>query len=102
MQDEGALILWTRDQHHNVITIQLMCSDSESLEHISMTSTLADFSTSGAERPSTLLQQLKRKLENWRTRATDDLLFAFEEYCETIHTILDFEKEASLSEHISM
>ena len=31
MKDEGAPALWTRDQHHDVITIQSICSDSESL-----------------------------------------------------------------------
>ena len=102
MKDEGAPVLWTRDQHHDVITIQPMCSDSDNLEHTSMTPTLADVSTPGAGRLPTLLQQLERKLDNLEIRATDDFLFAFKENCETIHTILDFEKEASLSEHIPM
>ena len=102
LKDEGAPVFWTRDQHHDVIAVQSMSSDSDSLEHITITPTLAYLSAPGAGRLPTLLQQLKRKLENWENRATDEYVFLFKENCKTVHAILDFEKEVSLSECTSM
>ena len=99
MKDEGAPALWTRDQCYNVIATHSMFTDSDILECTTMTNTnLAHLSAPDAGRLPTLLQQLQRKLENWENSATDEDVMLFGEDCKTIHTILGFEKKASLPE----
>lgn len=90
MKDKGVPHLWTSDQHRDVIVIQSMSSGSDDHEHITMASTLPQVNSSNAKRLPTLVQQLKRKLENWKEKATDWHLSAFESECETLLAILDF------------